>query len=393
MTFLLSYKNVFHYLVEKGICEANQESLLEIEAKSCKNFNLLVSLTEDRYLLIKQERHDHEGKTNGDFWYEWLFYEFLQEFPELSSIRPLISEAIHFDSSCSILVFNYLNDYCDLAYFYSKEQVFPTEIASHIGATIATIHRTTLDCHKYKDFLSSNSKQLPIDEEVDFLERLERIEPEVFGMYSEDSLEFFRLYQRYESLGQAIAELNQVWEPCCLIHNDLKLKNILLHLEWEQCLSTNKLEATSIVRLIDWERFTWGDPTLDLGNIIASYLQIWLSSLVISTAIDIETALRLAKTPLEVIQPSLVALTQAYLANFPEIIERRQNFLRRAMQFAGFILIRKIHIKINNLKPFDNTGICMIQVAKTLLCHPEQSILIVFGITESELTCPSRIPA
>ncbi|WP_424102944.1 phosphotransferase family protein [Moorena producens] len=393
MTFLLSSKNVFDYLVEEGICEANQQSLLQIEPKSGKNFNLLVSLTEDRYFLIKQERHDHEGKTNGDFWYEWLFYDFLQKFPELSSIRPLISEAIHFDSSRSILVFNYLNDYCDLAYFYSKEQVFPTNIASQIGATIATIHRTTLDCQQYKDFLNSNSKQLPIDEEVDFLERLERIEPDVFGIYSEDSLEFFRLYQRYESLGQALAELNQIWDPCCLIHNDLKLKNILLHLEWEQCLSSKKPEARSIVRVIDWEKFTWGDPSLDLGTIIASYLQIWLSSLVISTAIDVETALRLATTPLEVIQPSLVALTQAYLAHFPEIIERRQNFLRRAMQFAGFVLIRKIHIKINNLKPFDNRGICMLQVAKTLLCHPEQSIEIVFGITESELTFPSRIPA
>jgi hypothetical protein len=37
-------------------------------------------------------------------------------------------------------------------------------------------------------------------------------------------------------------------------------------------------------------------------------------------------------------------------------------------------------------KLFGNTGVCMLQVAKTLLCRPEQSIYTVFGTVESELT-------
>jgi phosphoserine aminotransferase len=37
-------------------------------------------------------------------------------------------------------------------------------------------------------------------------------------------------------------------------------------------------------------------------------------------------------------------------------------------------------------KTFGNRGICMLQVAKTLLGRPEQSIATVFGLEASELT-------
>ena len=120
--------------------------------------------------------------------------------------------------------------------------------------------------------------------------------------------------------------------------------------------------------------------------LIASYLQIWLSSLVVSKSIDIEESLRLAMTPLDQIQPSIAALTRAYLANFPEILERRPDFLRRVVQFSSLALIQQIQAMLQYEKSFGNTGICMLQVAKTLLCRPEQSIPTVFGVAEAELT-------
>jgi hypothetical protein len=124
--------------------------------------------------------------------------------------------------------------------------------------------------------------------------------------------------------------------------------------------------------------------------LIASYLQIWLSSLVVSKSIDIEESLRLAMTPLEVLQPSIAALTKAYFGKFPEIIERRPDFLRRVVQFSGLALIQQIQAMLQYQKSFGNTGICMLQVAKTLLCRPEQSIPTVFGVAEAELTSFSR---
>jgi hypothetical protein len=120
--------------------------------------------------------------------------------------------------------------------------------------------------------------------------------------------------------------------------------------------------------------------------LIASYLGIWLGSLVFNRSIGIEEGLRLTMTPLELLQPSIVALTSTYFQNFPAILERRPDFLRRVMQFSGLALIQVIQSMLQYQKSFDNTGICLLQVAKSLLCRPEASIRTVFGIEESELT-------
>lgn len=379
MTLLLSSQNVADYLFRLGLCTQEQLAQLQIELVAAKNFNLRVSLPDGRKLLVKQERHNQDGKTAGEFLSEWRVQEFLQQFPELGYLSPLLPVVLHFDAEHSIIVFSYLDDYRDLADFYAKENRFPTEIASEIGTILATIHRATLNRQNYREFLSQNPDDILTDQVPKLIRGLERIEPEIFGRVPADGLKFFALYQRYDSLGQAIAELGSAFAPCCLTHNDLKLNNILLHTDWEQ-------SGDSIVRLIDWERSTWGDPAFDLGTLIASYLLLWLSSLVISNALSIEESLRLAATPLEQLQPSIAALTQAYFDTFPEILEHRPDFLRRVVQFAGLALIQQIQAMIQYQKSFDNTGIAMLQVAKTLLCRPEQSMPTIFGTAAAELT-------
>ncbi len=329
-------------------------------------------------LLVKQERHNQEGKAAGEFLSEWRVQEFLQQFPQLSHLRSRIPEVLHFDRENSIMVFRYLDDYRDLMDFYTKENTYPTEVATALGTLVGTIHSQTFNRQDYQDFFCKESESLNTNRIPRWIRSLERIDPEIFGMIPADGLKFFALYQRYDSLGQAIAQLGSSLTPCCLTHNDLKLNNILLHNNWQD-------ESTSIIRLIDWERCSWGDPAFDLGTIISSYLQIWLSSLVISKSLTIEESLRLAMTPLEKLQPSIAALTQAYFDTFPKILERRPDYLLRVIQFAGFGLILRIQATIEYQKSFGNGGIAMLQVAKILLCRPEQSMSTIFGAAIAEL--------
>jgi 5-methylthioribose kinase len=283
-----------------------------------------------------------------------------------------LPELLHFDAENSIIIFRYLDDYRDLMDFYFKESSFPTEISSGIGILLATIHRDTYKQESHRQFFESEANS-QVGNQVSRLNKgLERIAPEIFSSVPADGLKFFTLYQRYDSLGMAIAKLGNAFTPSCLTHNDLKLNNILLHTDWQQ---TNE----SIIRLIDWERNSWGDPAFDLGTLLASYIQIWLGSLVISKSLSIEESLSLAMTPLEQIQPSMATLTKAYLETFPEILKHRPDFLLTVVQFAGFALIQQIQAMIQYQKSFGNTGIAMLQVAKSLLCLPERSLSTVFG--------------
>ena len=369
---LLNSHNVFDYLNDRNFCNSTEQDESKVEPLAAKNFNLLVTLSDDRQLLVKQERHNLEGKAAGEFKSEHRIQEWLQQFPEQQTLSPFLPELLYYDAENSIIIFRYLNDYRDLMDFYAKETSFPTEISSAIGSLLATIHHDTYKQDNHREFFEDRENSLAGNRVPHLIKGLERITPEIFAAIPADGLKFFALYQRYDSLGMAIAELGNAFTPSCLTHNDLKLNNILLHTDWQQ-------PKDSVIRLIDWERCSWGNPAFDLGTLIASYIQIWLSSLVISKSLSIEESLGLAVTPLEQLQPSIAALTKAYLETFPEILEHRPDFLLKVVQFAGFALIQQIQAMIQYQKSFGNTGIAMLQVAKSLLCRPERSLPTVFG--------------
>ncbi|WP_017652212.1 phosphotransferase family protein [Fortiea contorta] len=386
--FILNSQNIFEYLISLKLCTPDEQSLSKVELKPAKNFNLLVTFPQGRKLLVKQERHNLEAKTNGEFLLEWRIHDFVQKFPELSHIPAYLSEAVHFNWENSIIIFNYLDNYRDLMDFYGKENLnfFPINIARAVGSTLALIHRITSNNEEYREYFQPTTDNTS-NQKIHHPNRgLNKLTPEIFGKVPADGLRFFTLYQRYDSLGQAIAQLIDSFIPSCVTHNDLKLNNILVSLNWEDATDEN------IVRLIDWERSNWGDPANDLGTIIASYLQIWLHSLVTGQSMAIEESLRLATVPLYVLQPSIRELVTAYLAHFPEILEHRPDFLERVMQFAGLALLTAIQSQLQYEKTFGNAGVCMLQVAKSLLCRPDASIQTIIGLESSDFY-PAQIGA
>jgi thiamine kinase-like enzyme len=373
MAFLLNQTNVFGYLSNLGYQAKPAKD--NIQPISAKNFNLLVTVSNQLKLLVKQERHNHDGKAAGEFLGEWQIHSLIQDFTELQHWQPFLSAIRHFDRENSILVFEYLQDYRDLMDFYLKENTYSESIARQLGTFLSVIHRDTYNRQEYQEAIARQQPQAKNSIVKRLVTSLEKITPEIFGSVPDDGLKFYALYQRYNSLGQALAELSDAVRADCLTHNDLKLNNILLHNDWE-------LSDSGIVRLIDWERSAWGDPAFDLGTLIGSYLQLWLNSLVVSKSLSIEESLSLAMTPLDRVQPSIAALTRAYLVGFPEIVKDRPDFIQRAVQFAGLAIIQSILASIEYQKTLGNSGISRLQVAKSLLCRPLQSMPTVFGTLE-----------
>ena len=384
MVLSLSSHNVIQYLQDAGLCssEDGASDKSELPGSSKNNFNLLVTLADNRKLLIKQERNvNNKDAAPHDLFQEWLFHRLLQQFPVLGNISAIAPLVVHFDEENSILVRNYLSEYLELAIFYHNNDIFPQQIASAIGTSLAGLHRATYNRREYRDFMATAPEGEFRYGFYNPAQGLESIGPEIFGTVPTDALKFYLLYQQSESLESAIADLAYDWNPCCLTHNDLKLNNILVHSRWE------KLD-NCLVRLIDWEACSWGDPAFDLGTLLASYLGIWLKSLVVDPTIELEESLHLALTPLEILQPSIVALIRAYINAFPMILEYRSDFILRVIQFAGLALIHQIQDMITCRKSFNNADICMLQVAKSLLTMPQQAILTIFGISESEILNP-----
>jgi len=382
MVLSLSSHNVIQYLQDADLCNSEggtDESNLPGSSK--KNFNLVVTLADNRKLLLKQERNVNSEGQPHELFKEWLFHQLLQQFPVFGNVSAIAPLVVHFDEENSILVRNYLSDYLELGKLYHNNEIFPPEIAYAIGTALAGLHRTTFQRREYRDFMADAPQGEFRYGFYNPAQGVGSISPEIFGTVPSDALKFYVLYQQYESLESAIADLAYEWNPCCLTHNDLKLDNILVHSRWQQL-------DNCLVRLIDWEACAWGDPAFDLGTLLASYLQIWLKSLVVDHTIELEESLNLALIPLEILQPSIIALIRSYLNAFPMILEYRSDFISRVMQFAGLALIHQIQDTINCRKYFSNADICMLQVAKSLLTMPEQAVLSIFGISQSEIVNP-----
>ena len=380
MTTILDTDNVFTYLADLGYCQIVDRENIQIDLIPAKNFNLLLTFANGKSLLVKQELHDDRSQTKGEFHTAWRMQQLLEYFPLGLKIGKFLPELLHFDADNSILVVNYRDDYQDLYQFYLKEHQFSVEIARSIGQLLATIHSQTYELSQYQQFLTEPADCQTQSREAhrnrsyarDIIRRLSRITPDVFWRMPLECLQFFRLYQRFPSLSQAIADLDRSIVPSCLTHNDLKLNNILLDLQWQS-------PTSQVISLIDWERLDWGDPAFDLGCLLGSYLEIWLDGLVIGTTLTIDESLQLATTPLELLQPSLCALVQSYLEGFPAIILARPDYLDRAIQFAGLAIVQRIEITIDEDRIFGNRGIIMLQIAKQLLCNPQAARPTLFG--------------
>jgi hypothetical protein len=282
MKIILDTQNVFEYLTALNYCQLAERDPIEVKLIPAKNFNLLISFADGKDLLVKQELSNARGETKGEFFTAWQMQELVKHFPTLGGeIGDFLPELLHFDPDNSILIVKYLAGYCDLSNYYTKEGQFPISIARSIGQLLATIHSQTFQQVEYYNFLTN----APISvagsaSAIDIIRRLTWITPEVFQMMPQECLQFFKLYQRFPSLAQAIDDLGRSIFPCCLVHNDLKINNILLDLQWEQ--PTSKL-----IKLIDWKRASWGDPAFDLGCILGSYLEIWLDGLIVSNSLSI----------------------------------------------------------------------------------------------------------
>ncbi len=379
MPIILDTDNVFEYLAQLDYCSVAERQTSQMTIISAKNFNLAIEFADGKSLLVKQELHNPQGETLGEFWSAWRIQRLVREFPtfgnELSGFLP---ELLHFDPDSSILIVNFRTDYRDLYGYYAEECQFPIEVARSIGQLLGTIHSQTFEKTEYQEFLTDRSAKVATFDGLKIIDRMSRITPQVFRKLPQDCLQFYKLYQRFPTLSQAMLELGNSVQPSCLVHNDLKINNILLALDWEQ-------PDSKLISLIDWERANWGDPAFDLGCILGSYLELWLEGLVISSTLSINESLQLATTPLELLQPSLFILVQTYLDRFPEILATRPNFLDRSIQFAGLSLIVRLETMVEDERTFGNQGIIILQVAKQLLCAPQAAMNTLFGSNSAQL--------
>jgi thiamine kinase-like enzyme len=367
VNFVLDSQNIVPYLQRWGLLQVDAQTVT-LQQLSAKNFNILVSAPTIQPLLVKQARIN-SGQQTDELCREWQIQKLLTTNPQLTQLATFLPKVLHCDRSNGIVVNHFWTPYIDLQDYYDTQHRYPPAIATTIGQCLGQVHHASFN-PELQPQIETALGNSPLLAQTCW-ERWQRLHTGIFAATPIDCLKFYKIYQQYPQLGKAVAELAQESVACCLVHNDLKLNNILLH--------HHPQSSSAPVKIIDWECAGWGDPAADLGMAIGSYLELWLENLVVGSELSIQESLQLAVVPLTSLQSSLQALVNSYLTTFPEILQTQPNYLQRVLQYTGLCLMRRIETIIENDRFFDNQSIAILQVARQLLCNPLAFVHRIFG--------------
>ncbi|NEP27301.1 hypothetical protein [Moorena sp. SIO3I6] len=380
MNIKLSSNNVKNYLINSGICQQhNLESvnidILEVIGSEleCSRIFFLRTLS-DFNIVLKQEHYNYIDGIKNKVLNEWQLQKFLQFTPGLDYTASLCLEILRFDKNNSILIYKCPKDYLNLRDYYLTYKAFSTKIPELVGLSLASLHKETMVNPESHNFLNKSvGEKLCYEFPYPFYLR-PIITPETFFISPSESMKFMKLYQRDESMNNVVKKLISEHNHYCLTNNSSCLDNILIPREWENMLLQSKQFDNNLIKIINWDNCSWGDPAFDLGTVIADYFSLWLNSIFLHPALPLEKSFQLAVIPLEAIQPSVLALLKGYISKFPEIIKYYPCFLERVIQFTGLALIYKIITMINSFKGLNNQGIFILKLSHNMLCNPEKSL-------------------
>lgn len=164
------------------------------------------------------------------------------------------------------------------------------------------------------------------------------------------------------------------WATDCLIHGDVHPSNLLFD---------HSSEEAPRLWLIDWEFAGAGDPSWDLGCLLAHHLGHWVASMPVGADHAVGSPVVEATCPLERLQPAMVAAWRAYADHrWPDAPSG--DGLVRAIRFTGVALVELTLALGQDRHEMAEHGHRLLQLAANVLARPLEAARLM-GFDSSDL--------
>lgn len=303
-----------------------------------------VVLDESRSFFVKKMYQDH---SVGD---GWLDRNNLHSSMHIASHRPKVLA-----NKSNWLVTEYFQNAGTLKDVPSRQLTEPT--ARAIGSCLAQFHRATVSLVDKIPGLN-NGGATPQN-------RVRPVYPLTLEDYANtpglDRDIFLRASQRCSAGVQSLT--NQL-ATLCAVHGDLQGGNILLG-----------QQDTELFHIVDWESAGVGDPTWDLGHLLAALLRRWLSDANIKGA-GITAILESRETEWNTLSNWYTLLFHAYHANAPEAILSLLD-TRKIYRVAGHAILQRSRNILHVRGQFSQRDILQLSIAEKLMASPADAAEIL----------------
>jgi aminoglycoside phosphotransferase (APT) family kinase protein len=255
----------------------------------------------------------------------------------------------------------------DLRRYHLRHGGIAEPMAASMGRALGRLHRLT----------GGSSKPAP--EHAPWILSIHRPDVAIFREASSASLDLIKLVQGQEGFGQLLQELRETWRLDALIHYDVKWDNFIgaprQHPEHDP-------EQPPLVKLVDWETATYGDPSWDIGSLLSHFLSTWLSSIPVTGETPPERFAELAGYPLTAMFPAIGACWRAYRSEIGSGGSERP--VLRAMRFAAARLVQTAFETTQMTTALTSSVVLHLQLAFNVLLHPQEAVVHLLGLPPGE---------
>jgi serine/threonine protein kinase len=312
---VLSKSNINFFLYHQQILTDYefQQSPREIIEKKTKNLCFFIKYSNGKYYFIKQQLQYGEYDTQM-FQQEVLFYKRVSTMSDLIKLQIFLPNYIGHNLSNNILILELLEDYWDL-------------------------ERTDIDDDKAVQVIQF----LKIMSNISLGDADKTNIPWIFNFnsFNHSQNPILTLVAQNNNLSQTLTDLISFWQPNCLIHNDIKLNNILINNDQK-------------IKVIDWEMVSIGDSYWDLACFVQSlyFYKIFSSSDIIKSK------------PLSDFL-NFKALTSIYQENWSEVQKEK------LIKFIGASIILRGSAIVDSF-PSERFYHMITQLGTSFLLNPQQ---------------------
>lgn len=283
-----------------------------------RNRNLQVTTSGNLNYLVKQAQHK-ESESARTLKNELLFYKQVQTgMPHAHGLFPKVK---HADEDDVILILDFYKDALPLWKYYKERcpHDFPIETAAATGRLLANFHNA------FRDF---DPKALPfLSEALPFVFRLHQPHPRILSFYGQGGYRLIEMIQQDAQLLEQWEAAEKKWEINSLIHGDVKLDNVIV-------LPGEADNASTDVKLIDWEMLQYGDIAFDIAGALQDYIFLWL--ILTPDADTAEEMIKKVPFAFSDLQPAIAVYWGAYRDTAALDVTEAATLLNRAILFAGF---------------------------------------------------------
>jgi hypothetical protein len=180
-----------------------------------------------------------------------------------------------------------------------------------------------------------------------------------------------RIIQTDEVLSRKLAALAEEWQVSTVIHGDLKSDNVLVLPSGD--------EASSCIRLVDWELVQRGDPAWDVAGVLQDFLVFWIVTMPLDPSLDPDDRAAQAKYPLPALQPLVRAFWSSYTRAAGLDAAGTSELQRRAVPYSAARLIQSAYEHGASGK-LSSASVLMLQVASNVLDDSALAALHLYGL-------------